>query len=127
MISGGGGVAINSWRPTPPHIMFFLTSVRTANKTQSPSDFGRGWCTAVVVMVEYGTQPRGFRGAAHLDGAQDLAEVANHVVVHRVGEMVQEVLEGALLGHGSLSTVPKNGNHGKASVLDLLLLHVLHL
>ena len=47
-------------------------------------------------------------------------EVGQHIVVHRVGKVIKQVLEGADAGEDSLDEVAKARKHGQPSVLNLL-------
>ena len=50
----------------------------------------------------------------------ELASVGEGVVGDGVSQVVLEVLDGALSGHDGLDVEAKHGEHGEASVLDLL-------
>ena len=63
---------------------------------------------------------------SNLEGATNLAEVGQDVVGRAVGQVVQQVLVGARAGHHSLDEVAEHGKHSKATVLDLLQLHLVH-
>uniref|UniRef100_K3XYP1 Uncharacterized protein n=1 Tax=Setaria italica TaxID=4555 RepID=K3XYP1_SETIT len=54
-------------------------------------------------------------------------EAGEDVVVDGVGEVVEQVLEGADAGDEPLDEVPEDGEHGEPAVLDLLELELLHL
>lgn len=41
-------------------------------------------------------------------------------VVPRVVNVVNEVLEGSLVGHNSLRKIPKHGNHRQTAVVNFL-------
>ena len=54
-------------------------------------------------------------------------QVGEHVVVHRVSQMVEQVLERSHAGEDGLDEVSQNCKHGKSSILHLLDLQILHL
>ena len=54
-------------------------------------------------------------------------QVGEHVVVHGISQVVEQVLERSHAGEDGLDEVPQHCKHGKSSILHLLDLQVLEL